>query len=149
MAFIFDEPVLISGVFDLNTKNRIKKFKVANGLADNYSVDKETFDKIYSEYLLKRELMRLEDLSFSQFPKDKSYSAQMITFNKMLYEVLADYGVYTDLRALPFYYDETEKALDEMCRICGINASEAYDAILIDRVNKEYSAMKAGEKYFF
>ena len=134
---VSENTVLISGVFDNNTKNAVLSFKETHGLEGNCSVDKMTFDTIFSEFELLHQT-NCEKEFFGQIEfLPNIYSHKMQIINMMLSNVLSYYGIHTDIRELPYYYDETDNALEVFCKICRLDRKSISESALLCRLALE------------
>ena len=137
LSAIYDKPLLRSGIFDKSTVEAILCFKKEHGFSDNTTVDKTVFEEMYTAFKEKNKMLGLR--CGSKHENKFSWSDEK-NVNKMLRHVLRGYGKHTDLRALPFSYFETEKAMNEFMHICGINSEEYSMEKIIDRLKEEYVA---------
>lgn len=139
---VSEEHVLISGVFDNGTKAAVLQFKKNNGLENDYSVDKITFDLVFNKSKdAERKYIQNNSANEILFIENV-YSPQMQTINMMLFDVLDYYRVHTDIRALPFYYSETESALKALCKICRLDRDGISDFEILNRLKAEHKSIK-------
>ena len=141
-----DFPVTISGEFDNNTRNAVVKFKEVHGLSNDCSVDRTTFDKIYKEF--EKKSKRNSGGIIESFPPENEYSIGMMIINKMLFEVLSYLGFHTDIRILPYYYEETEVAIGQLCEVCGLDKEITDDKQIIERLIFEYNSVNRLREIF-
>lgn len=135
-----DFPLPVSGRFDNTTRNAVVKFKTKHGLGEDFSVDRSTFDKIFSEYKKKKNENEASAIMKS-FPEKNEYSTDMIGINEMLGDFLSYFGLHTDIRALPYFYHETEDAIGRFCEICGLNKGGVEERDMIARLYHEHNSI--------
>jgi len=146
LSVVGESPVLISGLFDANTIKATLKFKEKYNLPNSPRVDKQTFLRLYEEYSKKISENNQKAIPEGFMSKNK-YSNELLELNRKLRDVLLYYRRHTKLRALPFYYEETEAALRELCKICRLSFEETPLHLILERIDKEYFAVCKTKKY--
>ena len=111
-----------SGNMDDKTLESIIAVQKKNGLEANGRIDYETFNFIYDEYRKKEEKEAIRRLYPEvEFPiRIGSYNTAMWEVNKMLLAVSDFYGISTNLRYNNYYGERSERILEEVFSVYGI-----------------------------
>ena len=136
----------IDGIFDSATEEAVANFQRKNGLRITGVADKETWDKIFAEYLRATEAQRLSEglFIFPDAPSDYTISrGDALTLVRilqlLLLELRVTYDVFEDVVESGTYDAKTQKAIEDFQRINGLSATGDVDAATWNRLVREYA----------
>lgn len=142
--FVTEKFIAPSGIYDDDTRGLVRSFQEKKGLSVTGKVDDKTRKAIYEEYILSKEIKKLEDISGQKLTlpyKLGDYGEQILLFNRFLTVVLDSYGVYHTLRDSRMYSSATEDAHKSLRVLFGFDDGYADWEFLL-RLMKEYHAIK-------
>ena len=136
----------IDGIFDSATEEAVANFQRKNGLRITGVADKETWDKIFAEYLRATEAQRLSEglFIFPDAPSDYTISrGDALTLVRilqlLLLELRVTYDVFEDITENGIYDDRTEKAIREFQLANMLPVTGEVDKKTWNRIVREYS----------
>lgn len=136
----------IDGIFDTATEDAVAYFQRQNGLQVTGVADKETWDKIFSEYMRVTEAQRLSEglFIFPDAPADYAISrGDALTLVRilqlLLLELRVTYDIFEDIIENGIYDDRTESAIREFQRANLLPVTGEVDKKTWNRIVREYS----------
>ena len=136
----------VDGIFDTVTRQSLMDFQNKFGIPSTGIADKNTWNKLFDEYLKVTELEREKktlDL-FPSTPKDYAVSlgeAWLLVrvIQLLLMELSVAYDIFEDITESGVYDEETEKAIKRFQEINGLEPTGKVDAATWYRIVREYS----------
>ena len=138
-------PVPIDGIYDAATQQAVIVFQQKHGIDSNGIVDKNTWDKIYSEYL-KSIIKYSYPATVSFFPRttnktisigDKGFVVNVIQY--MLQELSRDYGEKLYVEISGIYDSDTENSVREFQKVNLIDPNGIVDQNTWNRITEHYN----------
>lgn len=127
--------VFETGVYDEKTKTAVRIFKKENGMTEDTTVDRETYELLYSKY---------KDTDFdgrrSMSPADRG--DDVLELNMMLRSVAAQYFDIETPKLSDYYSSLTEIGVKEMKKRFRMPEGEGADPKFIKRLKAEYELTK-------
>lgn len=143
----------IDGIFDTATEDAVAYFQRANGLPVTGVANKETWDRIFSEYLRVTQAQRLSEglFIFPDAPVDYAISrGDALTLVRilqlLLLELRATYDIFEDIIENGIYDDRTEIAIREFQRANLLPVTGEVDKNTWNRIVREYSNLNLREE---
>ena len=136
-------PVIVSGVYDDNTKLAVEDFQGSNGIAISGVIDALTFSRLYDKYksYVKAKKLRDKYKSLIEFPLTRgTVSDEMLHVNRMISELLKKYGIANVFRVNRTFSNETQAGVKELRRIYDLNDNEVIDEELYIRIFNDYDS---------
>lgn len=143
----------IDGIFNTATEDAVAYFQKQNGLSVTGVADKETWDKIFSEYMRVTEAQRLSEglFIFPDAPVDYTISrGDALTLVRilqlLLLELRVTYDIFEDIIENGIYDDRTEIAIREFQRANLLPVTGEVDKRTWNRIVREYSNLNSREE---
>ena len=139
--------VAVSGVYDDITKLSVLDFQKRNQLAETGTVNKETMELLYDEYIRTIKVKELEKKH--TFPLSKGVTSDEIReINKNLTALLDYYGYTHYVNANSNYYSaDTADAVRMLRKIYLLDDSESIDEELYCMMNNDLLFLTKTQKY--
>lgn len=134
----------IDEIYDSETKAAVLKYQEIKGIEVSGVVDLETFDALYSDYLLLAEDTVTEDYILSSgFPLKKGMISEDVRLlHLMINELRKTYQNINYVGTGNYYSSETEKAISYLRNLFGFEGGGDLDKRLYYRIKKELRARK-------
>lgn len=143
----------IDGIFDTATEDAVAYFQRQNGLPVTGVANKETWDKIFSEYMRVTEPQRLSEglFIFPDAPVNYTISrGDALTLVRilqlLLLELRVTYDIFDDIIENGIYDDRTETAIREFQKANFLPVTGEVDKSTWNRIVREYSNLNLREE---
>ena len=133
--------MIISGIYDENTRTAVTKFQKDKMLEESGFVDEATFTALYELAEKERLAKELRDnlVSMAEFPiKRGEHSAVIASINYMLNNLLMKYGSSIYIHNKMHFGDETSSAIKLLRRIYMLPDSSVIDEELYLRIFNDH-----------
>lgn len=142
----------IDGIFDSDTENAVASFQRARGLVETGIADKETWDRIFEEYMRVTENERLAQglFIFPDSPIDYTISkGDALTLVRilqlLLLELRAIYDIFEDVTENGIFDDKTETAIKDFQSANLLPITGEVDKNTWNRIVREYANLALRE----
>ena len=139
----------IDGIFDSVTEDAVSDFQRKNGLAVTGVADKETWDRIFGEYMRVTENERMAQglFIFPDTPEGYTISrGDALTLVRILQLLLLElrltYDVFEDVTENGIYDERTEKAIRDFQRANLLPVTGEVDKKTWNRIVREYANLE-------
>ena len=137
--------VIPTGVYDENTRLSVLNFQSENQLNATGEVDYNTFEKLYSQYVLLTEKAKIDDMTdsfigFPLLPGDMDDSLMHI--NRSMKRILDYYGFTNRLTDSNFYSLETAMAVDILRSVYLLDKYQMIDEIFYKRMIDDHNSIR-------
>ena len=139
-----EDSIIPSGVYDDKTKELVERFQREHGLSASGSVDVDTFEMIYEEYLRESDKNTLQrENPELTFPITRGYGGvEMHRINEVLKESLEYYRLPGIARSGMYFSDDTGISIKEMQRILRIKQSDYIDEEFYIRLMDDHHSQR-------
>ena len=137
LAIIYQEKHIVpSGIYDEVTQEAVIEFQKTNGLSQSGTVNKQTYDLIYDEYV-KTKILRntRQSINFPVYVGD--YRDEITVINKMLITVMDSLDLYHTVREGKIYTESSKAAQSELSDVFDTE-DRGFDELFYSRLKKEY-----------
>ena len=143
----------IDGIFESDTENAVASFQRANGLPETGVADKETWDRIFEEYMRVTENERLAQGLFI-FPDapigytiSKGDALTLVRILQLLLlELRAIYDIFEDITENGIFDDKTETAIRDFQAANLLPVTGEVDKRTWNRIVREYANLALREE---
>lgn len=146
LAVASDPEIFVAptGVFDENTRLSVIYFQKEQNLTPTGVVDYATFVTLYDNYLAIRRKDQLNKSlgGFITFPlKPGDLAEEMMHINRMMRDILDHYGFTHSVREGNFYSEESQRAVEVLRKVYGLDNARYIDEELYVRMTNDLSSI--------
>lgn len=126
-----------NGIYDSKTSDAVKEFQADNKIQASGVVDYETHLRLYSEYVRRMTVRKVNETegAFIAFPISYgNYSEYVASVNIIMSNILDSYGVYHAIRRGRYFSQESADAVRILRQILMLEDGEDIDELLYDKL---------------
>ena len=146
LAVASDPKIFVAptGVYDENTRLSVIYFQNSKNLSPTGVVDYATFVTLYDNYLAISRKDRLNKSlgGFITFPlKPGDLAEEMMHINRVMQDLLDHYGFTHSVRESNFYSEESQRAVELLRNVYGLDNARYIDEELYVRMTNDLSSI--------